>query len=820
MQFSFIALLYLSIDAMRKPTKILLTILGIAVAVPLIGAVIIAAVFDPNDYKPMLVDLVKEKKQRTLSIPGNLELSFFPRLGVQLGQTSLSERNSSEVFASIEQAKLSVELLPLFSGRVVVDHILLDGLTARLQRAADGSTNIDDLLAKEDEPEEAKQDTQNEQMDFSVDGIRITNANLELDDQLEKRNLQASKLQLETGRLADGVPSQISFSTHLKGDNPQIAADVSLQSEIFFDRDKQEYAAKKLDISINGAYADWTDLAIKVAGNVDIAPSHFLLNNVEVNANGKQGARAIQAQLSSPELTLRDEQIRAGGLQAKAQLNEGTQNIVVNFTAPAFEGSSQAFTLPSMVLEATIKQAELDAKATLTGSLTGNLEQQLFASPQLQLTLEGKRGADAIQGTMTTQLSANMQTQIIDLMKIAADFTLPNPGGGQMKTTANGSASANLQRENVTLAFKGKLDQSQFDLKAGLTGFAESAYQFDAVIDKLDVDRYLASQAQTASAPAPKQGKEAPEEPIDLSALNDIKANGSIRIGALKAANISASNVRVDVRVANGKAEISPLEARLYGGSMSGSITASATNPARFSVVQRLNGINLGPLLKDAMDQDAPIEGKGNVLLNLTAQGATVSQLKQALNGTGQIELRDGSIRGVNIARTVRNAKATLQSLTGNATAQTGVSNTDERTDFSELKGSFTITNGVLRNDDLGAKSPLLRMNGNGTVNLVEEKLDYLVKASVVSTLKGQDGADLEALKGLTIPVRLTGPFTAIAWNIDAKSLVSEKAREQLEEKKDALRARAKEEVDAQKDQAREELKDQLKDRFKGLLGN
>ena len=797
---------------MRKPTKILLTILGIVIAVPLVGIAIIAAVFDPNDYKPMLVDLVKEKQQRTLSIPGNLALTFFPKLGVQLGQTSLSERNSPDVFASIEHAKLSVELLPLLSGRLVVDNILLDGVTARLQRAADGSTNIDDLLAQDEEKkDETKTDEQGKEqgkaLNFSVDGIRIANANLELDDRLENRTLQASNLKLEAGRLADGVPSKISLTTHLKGENPQIAGNVSVQSDILFDRAKQEYTAKNLVVRLDGAYADWNDLAVKIAGNADIAPTHFLLSKLEIEASGRQGERTIQAQLSSPELSLRDEQIRGGGLQAKAQLKEGPQNIDINITAPAFEGSSQSFTLPSMVLDTTIKQADLDAKATLTGTITGNLDKQLFASPQLQLALEGKRGADAIQGTLTTPFTADMNAQLISLTKIAAAFTLPNPAGGQLKTSANGSVNANLDREQVSLVLKGNLDQSNFDLKAAMTGFEKQAYQFDATIDRIDVDRYLGTESKTAAAsPSPK---EEPEQPIDLSALNDIKANGGIRIGALKAANVNASNVRVDVRVADGKAEITPLEARLYGGSLSGSITASATKPARFAVAQRLNGINLGPLLKDALGKEAPLEGKGNVHINVTTVGDTVSQLTKALNGTGKIELRDGSIRGVNIARTVRNAKASLQSLAGKNSDQAGVSNADERTDFSELTGSLKIVNGVLNNDDLSAKSPLLRMSGNGSINLATEQLDYLVKASVVSTLKGQDGADLESLKGLTIPIRLTGPFTAIAWKIDAKNLISGQTREAIDEKKEALRSRAQEEV-----------KGQLKDRLKGLLGN
>lgn len=798
---------------MRKSTKILLTVLGLIIAIPLIGAAIIAATFDPNDYKPMLVDLVKEKKQRTLSIPGELQLSFFPRLGIELGQTSLSERNSSETFASIERAKLSVELMPLFSGRLVVDHVLLDGLTARLQRSADGSTNVDDLLTKDE------QETKNEQLDFSIDGIRVSNANLEFEDRQQKRRLQASGLQLETGRLADGVPSKIVFSSQVKGNNPDIDATVALQGEILFDRDQQRYAANGMEVRIDGAYADWKDLALTLTGNADIATTHFALNKIEVDASGKQGARTIQAQLSTPELTVRDEKVRAGGLKARAQVSEGDRNIAMNFAAPAFEGSAQAFTLPSIAMDATIKDKELDAKATLTGTVTGNLDKQVFGSPQLQLALEGKRGNEVIQGTLTTPVSADFQAQYIELAKVAASFTLPNPGGGQLKTAANGKVSADLRKEQVTAALKGTLDQSQFDLKAAMAGFSQAAYQFDIGIDKIDLDRYRSAETKTASAPAPTtKGQE--EQVIDLSALKGVKAAGSIRAGALKAADIHASNVRADVRIADGKAEITPLEARLYGGSVSGMMTATATNPARFTINQRLTGVDIGPLLKDAMGKDAPIEGKGNVQFNLTSQGATVTQLTRALNGTGRFDLRDGAVRGVNIARTVRSAKSTLQNLTGNAPAQTGVGNTDERTDFSELTASFTITNGVLQNNDLSAKSPLLRMGGAGSVNLVEERVDYVVKASVVSTLKGQDGADLDALKGLTIPVRLHGPLTAIAWNIDVKSLISQQAKEELKGKTDALRARAKEEVKEQRDQVKEQVQDQLKNRLKGLLGN
>jgi AsmA protein len=797
---------------MRKTTKIILTALGIVIAVPLIGAVIIAVTFDPNEYKPMIINLVKDKTQRTLSIPGELSLSFFPRLGVELGQTSLSERNSQETFASIDSAQLSVELLPLFSERLVVDHVLLDGLHARLQRTSEGSTNIDDLLTQGEEEEQQ----QNRQVDFSIDGIRITDANLIFDDRQQKRRIQVSDLDLETGRLADGVPSKLVLSTHLKGSNPQIDAKVDLRTEIQFSLQKNHYVAHGLELRVNGAYADWKDLALKLNGSVNAAPNQLVVDKLELDARGTQGARTIQANLASPELAVRDGRIRAGGLRATAQVTEGDRNLVANLTAPAFEGSEQSFTLPSLELDAAVKQPQLNAKVTAAGTVTGNLEKMLFASPQLKMALEGTQNSEKIQGTLATPVSADLQARTIQLPKLVASFTLPNPGGGQLKLAANGSMNADLNRERLAMTLKGKLDQSQFDLEAAMRGFAEPAYQFNVAIDEIDVDRYRGAPTQTASAPAPNQ----PEEPIDLSALKGVTAKGSIRIGSLKAADVLASNVRADLQVANGKAEVAPLEARLYGGSLSGSISATASNPARFAVNQRLNSVDIGPLLKAAMGKEAPIDGKGNVQFNLAAQGSTVSQLTKTLNGKGEIDLRDGAVRGINIARVIRNARTNLQQLTGKATEQSGVGNTEERTDFSELHAGFNINNGVLRNNDLSAKSPLLRIAGEGTVDLVEERLNYLVKATVVSTLKGQGGAGLEALKGVTVPVRLTGPFTAPEWKIDVKNLVSQQVREDLQEKKEAVRARAKEEITEQREQVKERLQEQLKDRFKGLLGN
>ena len=51
-----------------------------------------------------------------------------------------------------------------------------------------------------------------------------------------------------------------------------------------------------------------------------------------------------------------------------------------------------------------------------------------------------------------------------------------------------------------------------------------------------------------------------------------------------------------------------------------------------------------------------------------------------------------------------------------------------QATDFTSLTGTYTITNGILTNDDLTMSAPLLRMTGEGNVNMPDKTLDYTIR--------------------------------------------------------------------------------------------
>ncbi|MEQ1658026.1 MAG: AsmA family protein, partial [Hylemonella sp.] len=76
---------------MNKPLKVILIALAALVVLLVAAVAFIVATFNPNDHKPELIKLVKEQTGRTLSIPGEIRLTLFPRIGADLGQISLSE---------------------------------------------------------------------------------------------------------------------------------------------------------------------------------------------------------------------------------------------------------------------------------------------------------------------------------------------------------------------------------------------------------------------------------------------------------------------------------------------------------------------------------------------------------------------------------------------------------------------------------------------------------------------------------------------------------------------------------------------------------
>jgi AsmA protein len=310
------------------------------------------------------------------------------------------------------------------------------------------------------------------------------------------------------------------------------------------------------------------------------------------------------------------------------------------------------------------------------------------------------------------------------------------------------------------------------------------AIRFALAADQVNLDRYLPppakSPAGTTAPPPPAK----PEEPIDLSALKGLNLKGDLKIDQLIASNVKLEKVHLGVKAAGGKVDAEPLTAELYQGKLGGAASVNA-NTNQFALKADLLGVALGPLLKDALNNDM-LEGKSNIALDVQTAGNTVTAMKKALAGNAKVSLKDGALKGINLDDMIRKAKSAF----GGKSAAEQTAQASQRTDLSEFSASFVIKNGVAHNDDLSAKSPLLRLSGAGDVDIGGGSLNYVAKASVVASSAGQGGKDLAELNGLTIPVQISGPFEAPRYRVDFKGLAGNVAKQQAQKAEDKLKER------------------------------
>lgn len=743
----------------------LLSVGGVA----LVGAAVvtyIALTFDPNTYKPQIIKAVKDSKQRTLKLDGDIKLHFFPSIGLSLGKVSLSEFQSETEFAAIDSASVSLKLFPLLAKQIVVDKVAVSGVKAQLIKYKNGKTNIDDLLSKEAAPATPAPAAQaSAPMQFDIAAVQLDKTALSYRDDLSGARYSVKDLSLKTGRIANGVPTKIDFAAHIQANKPKLDITTQVKATLTFDLEKNLYQVQGLDLQAKGAALDITDIVVKASGDASahLAAQEFAVKKFALDASGVKGKDKFEAKLDAPALSFTKDKFSADGISLNAKLDGALGNVVAALSLPGIEGDARSFKVSLLSLDADLKQAEQAFKVKLTTRLTGSIEAQQFNLSDLKLALN------------------------------ASGDKLP---GKSINSELNGGVRIDLGRQNVEANLAGGLLQSQIKAKLAVNNFSAPVIRYDLDIDQFDVDPYLPQ--KTAGAEGQSKSKTAePEKPFDLSALKTLNVDGSLKVGSLKAANVKVAQLRVDVKAKNGQINIFPLSAKLYQGSIDGKVSVNAASN-EFTINEKLTGVDIAPLLKDAANLELA-EGRGNIALDLTTRGNLVSMLKRSLNGNVAVALENGAIKGINLDKLVQG----LQHLGKDTKAQTLGVDKNEKTPFSEFKATFKVRNGVAHNDDLAVKSTVLRITGRGDIDIGHDNLNYDAKAIFAKTEQGKTG---------TLPVNVSGAFDDLKFKVDYAALLTDVAKQRIDEKKEEVKAKVKEDVKAK-------AQDELKKGLKGLFG-
>ena len=750
--------------------------IAIAVAVVFVLLAIAVAIlvvsFDANRYKGLAIDWMKTERNRTLVIDGPIELTVLPRLALKLSNVSLSEKGRADAFASVDEASLSLELLPLLRKQLVIDRVAARGVRVAYLRDAKGLRNIDDLIAADAGAAPASGAAPR----FAVSGLQLDDVQLQVRDTLANVAGMITLQSLRSGRLANQGEAPVSLRASVDLTQPQ-ALQLSLAGDatLALDLDKGTFAVSRMKLGVKGDSA--------AAKAIDVALEGAL-------AWDGQALRAEPLQVAITSATLAGIKLNASKLAVKRALfNRAGQQLELDALKLALAGQQGAhpFELaldwPQLAVTGErLKGSALSGRFKLTGATTlegkfqsapptGNFD--ALRLPGFSLTLAGSSGPRKIDGSVKTDLLLRPARSSVAFERLDLRAALQEPGLQPLQLALNGNGNANAQAAQWTLA--GSLNANRFD-SSGSASFGGAVPQVKATarFDALDLNKLLAANKSTPAAAQPA------DSPVLLDGLRAVNGQFALSAGEFVFRQYKLADARLDATLDGGTLRIARLAGRAWGGSIDASGSADARTQ-RIAIKLAASGVNVNALLRDVAGKDL-LDGTGRVTADVTTSGRSLSEMRSRLAGSAALQLRDGAIKGINLARSLRQAKAAL-SMKQDAVTK---AQQTEKTDFSELTASARIADGVARSDDLDLKSPFLRLGGAGQFDIGRGRIDYVARATVVGAAAGQDAGELAALRGVTVPVLLSGPFEAIDWKIQwsgvAAAAVQNKLRDKLGE--------------------------------------
>jgi AsmA protein len=699
-----------------------------------------------------------------LAFDGPIRLQLWPHPAVTAHGVSLSEAGHPEQrFAAIEEASLSLRLEPLLARREIeIDRIVATGVRATLRRDAEGRRNVDDLLARA-----AKGDAPAAGKPLVIDTIELADLELQVADEIAGLH----------GRFAIGQLSLESFGPGLRSAlHVQAKADLTepaLHASIVFDAGLELLPASgaspnvrldKIGLQLRGEGFEFEGLDARLQadairlGNGEapgLRDGHMDLDGLQLQFSGTRlGWRIDAGRLGLARLHLdvasRTLELETLSLQVKGQQGETTLD--ARLTWPALR-----------VVGETLQGGPIDGSLVLGGDQRLQLKLgsqapsgvfERITVPALHVDVDGQLGASTVHGQAeaTWVLEPKPFAAALDAMSLALRFSDPALPPMQLVLAGNATLSARAGSGQL----KGTINDQRVEARVDAALDRPRAFfDVDASFGTLDLNRF-ASPARRGSAPAPT----AAATPVNLQALRWADARLRVRATRLLWPPYRIDGLDLQAGIDNGVLDLRRFAGRAWGGRFEAGGSADAGS-GRLALRLRADDVDLRALLTDTFGFDG-LRGRGRLDADLRSSGATVGAVRAALGGRAAFALRPAAVRGIDLAQTLRGWRTA--STKSDSTTVAG--DVGRQTDFSQLDAGFEVRSGVARSTDLDGRSDFLRVAGEGSIDLVQGRVDYRLRARVVNTASGRAGPEMVMLNGVTVPVELDGPFGNVQWQV------------------------------------------------------
>lgn len=394
-----------------------------------------------------------------------------------------------------------------------------------------------------------------------------------------------------------------------------------------------------------------------------------------------------------------------------------------------------------------------------------SITQQTLAAPAFNLSYSGAHltgSAQASQIIGDAHVSGSASLAPVVLKEIEPRLGLALPKTRDPKALSQLSATTEFAYDSSSWGLTHlqlRLDDTQIqgDLKM-LTGDTP-ALQFDLAVDQIDLDRYRAPlSAAAAPVPASAAPSSQPQKAWD--------ANGTLTLKSAKFANLDLSSVRLSVAARDKILHLSPIDALIDGGHLTGEIIVDNRGAIpEMSLDAHVAGIDIGRLLANTAGKGR-LSGRATLNVKATARGASSDAIEKTLSGHLDADLADGALEGIDVGYELKVAQALIDK--SSVPPRAGAA----RTPFQTFKLSSQITNGVAETRDLTIASQVLKVTGQGSANLATKGIDFNLLASVITA----------AARRTDVPLKVTGTYTAPTVRPDIEGLAKDQLKQKLQD--------------------------------------
>jgi uncharacterized protein involved in outer membrane biogenesis len=258
-------------------------------------------------------------------------------------------------------------------------------------------------------------------------------------------------------------------------------------------------------------------------------------------------------------------------------------------------------------------------------------------------------------------------------------------------------------------------------------GGARPKFTVRLATDAIMVDPWLAPDtpkpkgAAAAAVPIRASGREWSRERIDMSALGLFDAGIDLSAKKVVYGTYIVDGATLKAELAGGRLTVSEFKGGLFGGRVAGTGRLDSIGTTAAEMLFKVENADIRAAAL-AMADKGQVSGILDYETQLSTRGASEFDMVSALQGVGKFRIQDGSVEGIDLPAVSEQLKKLDGALDFLKLAQRAMNG--GATPIDELTGTYTITDGVLRSDDVALSSKVAAGKTNVAVNLPGQEVD------------------------------------------------------------------------------------------------